>query len=210
MTNSGKTSGGFLVVRRINWQTDIPVDNPEFLPNLRPPTIHLSHEGVRNRYRGFDGWPWPGRPHMQTPSSIGGLALPETLTLVEQYYEEVSKLYVCDLIYVDFAEHSSRNLYLPAGFVLLGYDFGYYVSEYNYFSSLLHEVIYGIYESMTKYAETLNGRLLLPNIEAARTLHATRTRLLETDADLERDGEVLTPVAIFGSEHSNYGTFETA
>lgn len=199
MTNKTNNLGGFLVVRRINWQTDIPIDDPIFLPDLKAPALSLSHEDVRNRYRGFDGWPWPDRPNLQMPRLIEGLASPNVLPVVEQYYEEISQSYICDLIYLDLNGSTKPEFCVPEGFVLLGYDYGYYVSEDNYFSSLIHEVIYGAYGEMNRYAQSLNNHLLLPSHDLANLLDESRNELLKAGADLETDGEILGAIAVYGT-----------
>lgn len=197
--NNSETQKGLLVVRRINWQTDLPIDDPVFESDINQPAIPLSHEDIRNRYRGLDGWPWPDCPNVKLPPLIDGLATLKESSVVEKYYKEVSKSYLCDFLYLDVSKNTSSRPYLPDQFVLLGYDNGYYVSEWNYFSSLLHEVIYGVHEQMTRYAKLVNDNLLLPNIELGKQLHATRTELLrDPDACLERDGEILSPIAIYG------------
>lgn len=202
MIGAPVTSGGFLVVRRINWLTELPfAEEPIQRKNVRPPVGGLSHEEVRARYRGFDAWPWPDDAKFALPPLTNGLAVPTLLPAIEEYYKEVSKSYSCDLIYLDYTQGIRALIELPTRFKFLGYDYGYYEWEHNLFSSLLHEVIFGIYDNMTLFAELINDNLLLPDIKTAEQLHLTRTRLLETNADLERNGEVLTPIAIYGSEH---------
>jgi len=202
MNDSRVTSGGLLVVRRINWISELPfTEEPVKRKNVRLPVSGLSHEDVRARYRGFDGWPWPDDSEFALPPLTNGLAVATLLQSIEEYYAAVSKSYSCDLIYLDYTQGLRAPIELPTRFKFLGYDYGYYVWEHNLFSSLLHEVIYGIYDDMTGFSELINDNLLLPNIETAEQLHRTRTRLLETNADLERNGEVLTPIAIYGSEH---------
>jgi hypothetical protein len=192
--NEIEIQSGLLVVRRLNWQTDLPIDDPVFEADINEPTIPLSHEEIRNRYRGFEGWPWPDCPGAQRPPLADGLAAFSDLSTAEQYYKAVSKLYPCDLLYLN----AGRNQPL-SDFRFLGYDYGYYLSEGNYFSSLLNEVIYGIHDEMTRYAEFLNYDLLLPDLALAKRVHDTRTDLLQdTEASLERDGEIFAPITIYG------------
>jgi hypothetical protein len=195
------TMSGYLIVRRINPATDVPIDNPIPWPDTRSPVLNLSHEEVQARYRGFDGWPWPDDTKFALPPLTNGLAVATLLPAIEEYYKEVSKSYSCDLIYLDYTQGIRALIELPTRFKFLGYDYGYYVGEDNLFSSLFHEVIYGVYDDMTRFSELINDNLLLLNIEAAEQLHRTRTNLLEANADLERNGEVLTPIAIYGLEH---------
>jgi len=198
------TSGGLLVVRRINWLTEIPfAEEPIQRKNVRLPVGGLSHEDIRARYRGFDAWPWPDDTSFALPPLTNGLAVTTLLPAIEEYYKEVSKSYSCDLIYLDYTQGIRALIELPTRFKFLGYDYGYYVWEHNLFSSLLHEVIYGIHDDMTRFAELTNDNLLLPDIQTAKQLHRTRTRLLETNTDLESNGEVLTPIAMYGLERGD-------
>jgi len=203
MADTTSTSSGLLVIRRINPLTDIPIDSPVTQQDARVPALALSHEEIRTRYRGFEGWPWPDDVNFALPQLKHGLAVSHLLPAIEDYYEEVSKVHLCDLIYLDFTEGISASLELPPKFKFLGYDYGYYVWEYNHFSSLFHEVIYGIYDEMKSYAGMLNDHLLLPDVQILRSLHSARTRLLENGADLERDGEGLGPIAIYGPPHQS-------
>lgn len=193
-------TSGYLVVRRINPAKDVPIDNPIARPDIRPPNLALSHEGVLARYRGLDGWPWPGDSHLAMPPLANGLAVTTPFTALEEYYEETSKLYPCDLMYLDFAHGVKTPVGLPPNFRFLGYDYGYYQWEDNLFSSLFHEVIYGVYDEMIAFAKLLNDNLLLPSVDIAQELHCVRTQLLEIGAHLERNGEVLSPIAIYGSD----------
>lgn len=199
MKDSTTPPGGLLVVRRINWVTELPfIEAVVPGKNVRPPVDGLTHHDVCNRYRGFDGWPWPDSEKFALPSLTDGLASTRALPLLEQYYEKESKRHSCDLIFLDYSEGIRALVDLPSKFKFLGYDYGYYAGEDNVFSSLLHEVVFGIYPEITRFAESLNDSLLLPNIEAAKQLDRNRCELLEKSADLESNGEVLTPIAIYG------------
>lgn len=198
MQNETISYAGLLVVRRINWFTDMPVDNPIKHPANRLPTVLYSHEELRTRYRGFDGWAWPEITSVGSPSLDCGLADLRQNSVVEAYYREVSKAYPCDLLYLDFSDRVPSALTAAdLGFSFLGYDYGYYLSEHNYFSSLFHEVIYGLHNDMKEYAKFLNDNLLFTSIEIVRRLDDTRTRLLRSAADLERD-EPCAAVSVYG------------
>src|SRR6266853_1354018 len=136
------SSGGLLVVRRINWVTELPfADNVVQQRNVRPPVGGLTHGEVRARYRGFDGWPWPDSENFALPPLTKGLASTRALPVVEQYYEKESKRHSCDLIFLDYTEGIRALVELPSTFKFLGFDYGFYACEDNIFSSLLHEVI---------------------------------------------------------------------
>lgn len=192
-------SGGFLVVRRLDWFSELPIDNPVRRPPDRFPAVSLSHEEIRIRYRGFDGWPWPTLKDVEDAPFEEGLLPLEQYELALTYYAAASKEYVCDLIYLHFSEDSRILSHLSSKFRFLGYDYGYYLSETGVYSALFHEVIYGLYADMKSYARLLNDHLLLSSYDQVRELDKTRNELLKTDADLERDDEEFRAVAIYGA-----------
>jgi len=188
---------GFLVVRRLNWFTELPIENPIGRIPDRVPAVSSSHEEIRAKYRGFDGWAWPDVPNTEAISLESGLAPFEQYHIAQDYYDVASKEHLCDLIYLQFPEALRVLPPLPIKFRFLGYDYGYYLSESGAYSSLFHEVIYGLYNEMRSYAGRLNYHLLLPTIETAELLDCTRNQLLEVEADLESD-EACIPIAIYG------------
>jgi hypothetical protein len=73
----------------------------------------------------------------------------------------------------------------PEGFVIIGYDFGYINSDSDHYSVLFHEILYGLYEDLRQYNNSVNDVLLFPSLKGVRQASATRARLVEEGADLE-------------------------
>jgi hypothetical protein len=174
-------NGGFLVVRRVNW-----FDGTAVKPVMkRTPAVALSHQEILTVYRGFEGEAWPDCEFLNGIHLQAGLASLDQHKLVEEYYQEISRENLCDMLCIGFHEEFNPLHYLPAAYLLLGYDYGFYLSETGIFSSLFHEVIYGMYSEMRQFSGLLNDVLLLPTIESAKELELTRNSLLASGADLE-------------------------
>ena len=186
---------GLLVVRRINWFSAPPTGQPVA---ERTAAVAKSHEEILRTYRGIEGEPWPILEDMTGIHLEEGLASCAQYSIVFTYYETVAKIYPCDLIHCELTPKSvSLPRDLPPGFIFCGYDYGCYLSETNYFSSLFNEVIYGKYEVLRDYAKFLNEHLLLPSLDLVSRLDTSRRTLAEEGADLEtEDGEIFAPIAV--------------
>lgn len=185
--------GGLLVVRRVNWFEDIAVP----AVTNRTPAVSLSHQQILTAYRGFEGEPWPDREILNGIRLQNGLASLDQHAIVEEYYGKVSQEYLSDLICIGSPKGFNSLPSLPTAYVFLGYDYGFYLTETGVFSSLFHEVIYGMYPEIRRFSSLLNSCLLLPTIEVAKELELTRNSLLAVGADLE-GYEKCYPVAIYG------------
>lgn len=77
---------GFLVVRRIDWFKDLPLEDP--VPRIpdRKPALGLETERVQSMYRGIDGVPWPEAPNLQKPPLHHGVAGPDSYDSVLSNY----------------------------------------------------------------------------------------------------------------------------
>jgi hypothetical protein len=159
----------------------------------RTPAVALSHQEILTVYRGFEGEAWPDCELVNAINLQNGLASSNQLELVEKYYKSVSQEFLCDMLYIGFDE----GLNPPSAYIFLGYDFGFYLSETGVFSSLFHEVIYGMHSEMRQFSSLLNDHLLLPTVESAKELELTRNSLLAAGADLERY-EQCQPIVIYG------------
>jgi hypothetical protein len=182
---------GYLVVRRVDWFT-------EFSRADRLPAVNLSHKEILECYRGVDGEPSPEIPNVEVPLLQAGLAPGDKFSAVEAFYYAASNQYLCDLLYVQLVPASTFVRASPLELAFLGYDYGYYLSESNLYSSLFHEIIYGLYPQMRTLATVLNNHLLLPSMDVVELVHRTRSQLIKTGADLERD-ETSIPIAIYGA-----------
>ena len=144
----------------------------------------LGYREVIERYRGIEGAPWPEGPCKQFKLSCG-LGMIEQLAKIVEYFEAVSKTRRCDLLFVQFVESRSPTDSAPAGFAFAGYDYGNYISEYNFFSALFNEVLLGKYDQLRSFRSKLNEKLLFNKIEDIHALKATREQLAELGGDLE-------------------------
>lgn len=186
--------GGLTVIRRINW----PVEYAK-VPS-RKPSIDMSDEEVFEHYKGIDGEAWPETSALRDITLQAGLAPLHEYEAVKAYLRSVSAKYKCDLLYLEFPCGADDVPPIPLDFKFLGYDYGFYQSEDNLFSSIFHEVIYGRYGEMKSHASFLNNNLLLPTLETISSLTFARDNLLKTGADLETDDEAFMSIAIYGKE----------
>ena len=164
--------GGWLVVRR-------------YSEIAREPVPPLTHSAIRSRYGGFDGIAWPGDVEALTLSN--GLAPPALYREVIDYWKSIGDNET-DLVYLTWniegpRLHSIHDVRVD----FRGYDYGNFVSETNYFSSVLNEVLYGLEEEMARFVLRLNQRLLADSMETIEDLASVRTRLAARGATLEAE-----------------------
>jgi len=193
---SAKLTSGLLVVRRINWFSNPPTGQPVA---TRVPAVGWSHEDILKHYRGIEGEAWPDGEDVKHLGLERGLASLDRFDLVIKYYSKVRDKYLCDLVHCHEALTGEvQFLNIPSGFNFCGFDYGYYVSEDNHYSSLYNEIIYGRHQGLRAYAKHLNDSLLFPTIEMVNRVDLTRKALIKDGADLETSegGEVFTAIAI--------------
>jgi len=155
----------------------------------RETSIGISAEEARQRYRGFDGIVWPGETVRSIPLEDGLAPLSELPRLLAY----ASDLDGVDLIYCAFEGPPDSH-----GFRFLGYDIGYFESEYNHFSTILNEIVFGEMDEMTRFGPVLNRSLLFDSSHDAERVVATRTRLLPSaHGALETGEERIEAVPIF-------------
>lgn len=155
-------------------------------------------EAVLQRYRGIEGYPWPDLVESDLPLA-DGLVPVDMYSKVAKYFGRVRQERHCDLLYV--AHNTPGGVAsLPESLVFLGFDFGSYLSEYNHYSVIFHEVIFGLYADMRGFASQLNDHMLLPTADVARSLATVRAGLLAAGADLEYDEDEVQ-IAVFGDVH---------
>src|SRR5258707_8020628 len=122
--------------------------------------VAMTHQEILIKYRGFEGKPWPDHETVKGIQLQNALASLDQLKIVEEYYGKVSQAYSCDLLCLALHEDFNPLPLLPTAYRFLGYDYGFYLSETGVFSSLFHEVIYGMYPEMTQFSRLLNTSLL--------------------------------------------------
>jgi hypothetical protein len=178
---------GLLVVERI-WA------NPENIRISRKPALPLSVAEIGRRYRGIDGRPWPGVSPSKRPLLVDGLAALQDVDRVNRYRAAACPL-SCDLIYI-VHPHSDEYTLTPAGYAFLGFDFGFYESEWSVYSVIFHEVIYGWHDRLRVHAGGLNDSLLAPSLDLVRGIEASFLDLLREGADLETG--TMVPIRVYG------------
>lgn len=186
---------GLTIIRRIN----LPSEYPE-VATKRLPVGTLSHEEVFKRYRGIDGEPWPEALGLRDITLEAGLASVRQYQAIETYFKRVSDEHLCDLLYLRFPRGAHETHLTPLDFAFLGFDYGFYSSEDNLYSSISNEVIYGLYGQMTSHAKLLNKNLLLPTLNTVAALSHTRDELLRNGADLETNDGPFVAIAVYGRE----------
>ena len=182
LTSSEFASGGWLVVQR-------------YAPSPRPPSPSLTREAVTARYGGFDGKLWPAP---DPPPLTSGLAPPFFAKEVQRYFDRIRQPNT-SLLYVHFATDRRPDFAHDLTMEFCGFDYGTLVSEYSHFSSILNEMIYGVYGEMQSLVPILNSSLLFPSLHDVSRAHAVRSLLVGRGAHLETMEPDLTfqAIAIF-------------
>jgi len=157
----------------------------------RTPAINLAHEKIFHAYRGFDGQAWPELAHPAFETE-DGLAALSAFGSVDAYLHALPQREEWEAIVLARPEDSGS---VGGGWRPVGFDLGYFESEWSHFSVLLNEVIYGTDAHLRRFAEALNESLLVPSLEVARELIAKRSQLAAVGADLEEGN--MEPMAIF-------------
>lgn len=193
---SGEQARGFLVVKRTNWFSSLPTGQP--VPD-RFPAIASSHDDILKSYRGIEGEVWSDGEDLKELYLRRGLAMSDHFDIVSAYYTRVCSKYQSDFIHCcEMHLDDELPTHLPPSFLFRGFDYGYYDSEDNHYSSLFNEIIYGKYPELRAYAKTLNSSLLFPTMEIVRRVDLTRKDLITKNADLEtaEAEEAFAPIAI--------------
>ncbi len=185
---------GFLVIRRINYFSDNRYSTKESKPSIKKDC-----DEILKNYKGIEGEAWPLDTNMLDKYMVRGLASLEMNEEIVAYHNEAAKKYLCDLLYI--STDSTLNLIdnLSDKFSYCGIDYGLYTSEYNNYSVIFNEVIYGQYEEMREFAKFLNDDLLLPSVEVIKEICKIRKMLVLSGADLEtcEQGEKFGPIFVF-------------
>lgn len=176
-----------------------------FAAEMYSPPARLSADRMTvaetiERYGGIEGELWPRKEELPD-LSVGLLPVARMEQAIDCY--RGCRANGCRLIYIDTKAGDSSNA--PAGFRFLGYDLGVFESEYNYFSVIFHDVLFGKHDPLRAFSAALNERLLIPSSFIAQRLAAIRRDLRRVAADLEtldEDGGPI-PIAIFEHEDTD-------
>lgn len=185
--------------------------------------IHDWPRKDRIDYKGFDGESiWPGAQLQITKSDVirqisriedkimvkNGFAQLDNLTEVLKYKEnlhEESRLLYLRLIDFNFFE----SKFFENKFSFLGFDYGNYISESNYYSLIYHEIIGGLRgglrEEFNNYVPYLNKNLLFSSLVHLPELEKTTIELRAGGEYLEDEikGEEFQPIAVYAYIESN-------
>lgn len=162
--------------------------------STRLPARETTHDRVFCCYRGFDGAAWPEIEHagFQTEDGLADFA---DVTRVDAYVKRLPCRAECDVIALGRVGVALGG---PGatGWRPIGFDLGYFESEWSHFSVVLNEIIYAIHPELRRFARRLNEHLLLATLEDALEVAMERSRLAAAGADIE-DGPYIEPIAIF-------------
>ncbi len=173
-------------------------------------------------YKGFDGeeiWPdakWqleesttiknvskilpiPSSQQLFNPITLtNGLASIDILQDVLEYKKSLQqKTRILYLQFSDFTDTSSNVI--KEKFSFLGYDYGNYNSEDNYYSLICHEITGGPREEFKNYTKYLNRNLLFSSLDHIPALEKTKIELRTKGEHLEEEieGEEFQPIAVY-------------
>lgn len=191
-----KYYNGFLVVKRINYFLE-----PKYDAKPIKSSVDKKAEDVIKYYRGIEGEPWPlGTELFRTNTLDSGLLPFEQYDLANRYYKAANDRFNCDFIFLESYPKVIHNKLDSYNFTFCGFDYGLFDSEYNYYSAIFHEIIYGQYEELRGYSKYLNRCLLLPEFDILLKYEKRRHHLLKEGYDLETsdDNETFSPIPVFG------------
>lgn len=149
----------------------------------RIPAVKLAPVEVFKRYRGFDGQPWPDLEsrNFDVRDGVADLA---ALPAVGEYLRRISNADECEIVLLEWLPPDAMPLACP-GWSSAGFDLGYYDSEWSYFSIVLNEILFGVYDELRRFGNGLNPNLLIPNADDVQGILESRQRLVDAGKDLE-------------------------
>ena len=157
----------------------------------RPPAGHLTQAAVEKRYGGFDGEVWP----VEMDESRLRSGVLTSFSAARKYYQELTGVANVRLLFLSADVRSeAEGVRLRS----LGFDFGNYISEFNYFSCILNDIIYGVHPRLNHYVTSLNESLLFPSLDDVQRFADERKRGVASGLSLEAEeaGEEFEPIAI--------------
>src|SRR5882724_983844 len=156
----------------------------------------------QKNYYGFDGkdiW-----PNIDTSMVLNnGLASVEQFNKILEYKKNFKE---SRLLYIQISKAIGEvPSIIHNKFTFVGYDYGNYISEYNYYSLILHEIILGSREEFKAYAKYLNENLLFPSLDQIPSLEKTQIELRAKGQHLEDEykGEEFQPIAVYSYIENN-------
>lgn len=192
---------GFLVIKREPIQitfklSDNSLQKLDACANLQE--LGLSIHDIHRHYHGFEGNSWPYFELYNGKKFEINYLVP-----FEKYSDIISYI---DYIKHDYSEDQIDCLYLSLSkdvktnnFQFLGVEYGSYISIWNHFSIIFHEIIFGYDNRMKSFRKYLNKNLLLPiDYNLFLEIKETREKLWCEGVDLETfETEEEIPIPIF-------------
>lgn len=139
----------------------------------------LSFEQACRKYKGFDGSPWPQQPDQDLPELQHGLLSIEQMPKALEYLRKLPEVLNSEIIVLA----PDKNLQSTGKFV--GFDVGYYLSEFNFYSSIMNEILFGCHEELRAFEDQLNENLLFSERAQANSYIQVRNKLVEAGRELE-------------------------
>ncbi len=181
---------GLIVVTKFRSATS------DFRPRspIRAPSMDYTVEDVESKYFGVALDVWLEEEYTDVPEVTDGLAPIHRLSEVVIVANRLARVSHSFIMYLSISDDSS--LKLPEGFRFLGYDLGYFLSDYNRYSVLESEIVYGLNEETMRYASELNEHFLLNSLSMAERIRMVRLSLIDRGVSLEND-ERCSPIGIW-------------
>ncbi len=174
---------GLLIVERENW-----FESPSYGATeeaAATPAVPVPLGEVWRTYRGIDGIPWPSSQDTDELILSGGVASLDQYGAVVGVLGRDSQAAKVDLLYIRPSQSRGFLARVPKEFSFIGFDVGYVDGDFNCFSVLLNEVIFGSLPAMRQLSDNLNEYLLLPSEAAARTVVDVRNMFSRDTPELE-------------------------
>lgn len=159
--------------------------------STREPSVEMPTDQVFRTYRGFDGQVWP-QNGTEVFEVRDGMADVTAYSAIMRHYQQLGDRAQCDVIAL-----SPVNLPMPLPWVPLGFDWGYFNSEWSHYSLVLNEILFGNKEPFRRLAAKLNKDLLFSNPNEVVLAAKLRDAMLERGEDLE-DG-VMEAVGVYAA-----------
>ncbi len=74
--------------------------------------------------------------------------------------------------------------------IKIGYEYGFYKDELNFYSSVFHEIIFGNFAELISFKDKLNESYLFPSYEIAKKYAAIHHQLLISGIGVEDDEDM--------------------
>lgn len=161
---------------------------------IRAPSMDHTVEEVESKYFGVALDVWLEEEYDSIPDVIDGLAPLDRLSEVIAISEHLAHVSRSFILYLSIDGNGRPRL--PDEFRFLGYDFGYFLSDYNRYSVLESEIVYGLNEEMLRYAGELNEYFLLNSLSTAERIRILRLSLIDRGVSLENDEQCI-PIGIW-------------